>query len=37
MYFYLDVWKQMTNIQLLLLHGKTWIYLTVYKKWAQAF
>ena len=29
MYIYLDVCKQMTDVELLLLHGKTWNHLIV--------
>ena len=32
MYIYLTVCKQMTDVTLLLLHSKTWNYLTVSKK-----
>ena len=32
MYIYLNVWKQMTDVKLLLLYSNTWNYLTVLKK-----
>ena len=36
MHIFFDVYKQMTYVKLLLLHGNTWNHLTVPKKWAQA-
>ena len=32
MYIHLNVYKQMTDVKLLLLHSNTWNHLTVYKK-----
>ena len=32
MYIYLNMYKQMTDVKLLLLHSNTWNYLTMYKK-----
>ena len=32
MYVYLNVFKQMTDVELLLLHSNTWNYLTVCKQ-----
>ena len=32
MYIYLNVYKQMTNVRLWLLHSNTWNYLNVYKQ-----
>ena len=32
MYIYLNVYKQMTDVKLWLLHSNTWNYLTVYKQ-----
>ena len=37
MYIYLNVYKQMTDVKLLLLYNNTWNHLTVWKKeWTQA-
>ena len=32
MYIYLNAYKQMTDVKLLLLHSNTWNHLTVYKQ-----
>ena len=34
---YLKKYKQMTDVELFLLHSNTWKHLTVYKKWALAY